>query len=180
MIVYILLSKQSDKPIEVVKVYESEVKAQEMLTTLAKFVDGTKFRIIQSEFEFSQVRRAKVVTVSKDEIAYSVEFAKFWSAYPRKTAKGEAYQAWLKANPPLDAVLKSLDWQRGCEDWTKGGGQFIPHPSTYLHQRRWEDERTTTTPVLTVIKHNCEYEGCDRPSNLMTERGRRCVNHISK
>ena len=114
------------------------------------------------------------------EVSGRVEFAKFWSAYPRKTAKGEAYQAWLKANPPLDAVLKSLDWQRGCEDWTKGGGQFIPHPSTYLHQRRWEDERTTTTPVLTVIKHNCEYEGCDRPSNLMTERGRRCVNHISK
>ena len=25
-------------------------------------------------------------------------------------------------------------------DWTKDNGQFIPYPTTYLNQRRWEDE----------------------------------------
>jgi hypothetical protein len=25
-------------------------------------------------------------------------------------------------------------------EWTKDGGQFIPHPATWLNQKRWEDE----------------------------------------
>ena len=37
-------------------------------------------------------------------------------------------------------MLKSLAWQRESEQWTREGGQFIPHPSTYLNEGRWMDE----------------------------------------
>ena len=26
------------------------------------------------------------------------------------------------------------------DEWTKNNGQFIPYPSTWLNQKRWEDE----------------------------------------
>lgn len=73
-------------------------------------------------------------------------FEAFWTAFPRKTAKPEAVKAWSKLDPddPLQAaLLKAVDRQRRWPSWTKDGGQFIPHPSTWLNQRRWEDEQAT-------------------------------------
>lgn len=67
-------------------------------------------------------------------------FEKFWSAYPRKEGgRPKALIAWIKAKPPLEVVLKALNWQRRSRQWLKDDGDFIPHPSTYLNQRRWED-----------------------------------------
>lgn len=71
-------------------------------------------------------------------------FDRFWSAYPRKTAKRNALKAFEKLHVTetlLTEMLAALDWQRQCEAWTKDGGQFIPHASTWLNGRRWEDER---------------------------------------
>ena len=68
------------------------------------------------------------------------DFVAFWKAYPRKVGKGAAMKAWLTHRPPPDAVLAALQWQAASEQWTKQRGAFIPHPATYLNQRRWEDE----------------------------------------
>ena len=76
------------------------------------------------------------------------DFLTFWKAYPRKVGKLAAIKAWLRQKPPIDAVLAALEWQRGDEQWVKDGGQFIPHPSTYLNNRRWEDERQTFNDLL--------------------------------
>jgi hypothetical protein len=32
-------------------------------------------------------------------------------------------------------------------EWTKEGGSFIPHASTYLNQERWEDEEITKRTI---------------------------------
>lgn len=71
-------------------------------------------------------------------------FPAFWSAYPRHVGKAAAVKAFarLKVTPPLlQSMLDALAWQRHQDGWTKDGGAFIPHPSTWLNQRRWEDER---------------------------------------
>ena len=75
----------------------------------------------------------------------SIGFMEFWKAYPKKVGKGAAEKSWSKAKPDLQAILAALAWQAKQEAWTKDGGQFIPNPSTYLNQRRWEDERPATT-----------------------------------
>jgi len=74
-------------------------------------------------------------------------FEAFWSAYPKKTGRGDAEQAWQKMRPPLDDVLTALGWQRQQQSWVKDKGQFIPMPSTWLNQKRWLDE--PTAPVRT-------------------------------
>ena len=43
-------------------------------------------------------------------------------------------------NPDIDKVLKSLSLLKNSDEWTKDDGKYIPHPSTWLNQRRWEDE----------------------------------------
>lgn len=73
-----------------------------------------------------------------------VWFTSFWQEYPNRVGKGAALKAWQKLNPDeatVEAIFSALKWQRRQEAWTKDGGKFIPHPSTWLNARRWEDER---------------------------------------
>lgn len=80
---------------------------------------------------------------SKDD-GYSQEFLEFWKLYPRKTGKGGAYKAWKKIKEPKTTLTKiqiALIWQKKLDQWIRDNGQYIPHPSTYLNQRRWEDEK---------------------------------------
>jgi uncharacterized protein YdaU (DUF1376 family) len=75
-------------------------------------------------------------------------FANFWNPYPRKTAKVQAQKAWAKLNPSealQKQILEALAAQCKSEQWTKDGGSFIPHASTWLNQRRWEDQLPTGT-----------------------------------
>lgn len=70
-------------------------------------------------------------------------FAEFWKAYPRKVGKDAARKAFEKRKPDralLDLMLVAVAAQQKGRDWTKDGGQFIPHPSTWLNQGRWMDE----------------------------------------
>lgn len=69
-------------------------------------------------------------------------FHTFWDAYPKKVDKRRAYEAFkrLKVTPELLAViLKALSAQKQSEQWQEAGGRFIPHATTWLNGRRWED-----------------------------------------
>lgn len=74
---------------------------------------------------------------------YTQEFKDFWTLYPRKVGKGAAWKAWKAMKPPHGTVLSAVSSQAKSKEWMKDGGQYIPHPSTWLNQRRWEDEGMT-------------------------------------
>lgn len=97
------------------------------------------------------------VRITPDHPGFDV----FWTAYPRKVARPTAKKAWDKATPPLDRVLAALAWQCLTEQWRKEGGQYIPHPSAYLNQRRWEDERPAPlgkpTPAPNPLAAYCDH-----------------------
>jgi hypothetical protein len=70
-------------------------------------------------------------------------FLKFYSAYPKKVAKVEAEKSFNKINPDdelLDKIILAVSKQSQTDQWKKDGGKYIPMPSTWLNQRRWEDE----------------------------------------
>lgn len=77
--------------------------------------------------------------------AASNGFAEFWQQYPKKVAKPDALKAWGKIKPSgqLQAdLMAGLAIQKVSDQWRKNGGEFIPHPSSWLNKRRWEDETT--------------------------------------
>jgi hypothetical protein len=86
--------------------------------------------------------RAPKVNGHTNGFEYTESFAKFWEAYPNKTAKGDAFKAWqkIKSRPAVEILLAAVEKQKSCSQWKRDSGQFIPHPSTWLNQRRWEDE----------------------------------------
>jgi hypothetical protein len=77
------------------------------------------------------------------------EFDQFWQAYPRKIGKAAARRAWAKAKtrPALTAIIAAIEAQRASEQWRKDGGQFIPHPATWINAGRWDDEVHTPAAV---------------------------------
>ena len=73
---------------------------------------------------------------------YTPAFNQFWGAYPNRKGKAQAFKAWRKLSlPDRDAALRDVPERlRRDREWIKDGGQYIPHASTYLNQRRWDDD----------------------------------------
>lgn len=69
-------------------------------------------------------------------------FQWFWSLYPRRDARLDAWKAWCQTRPNADTrnlILGALDWQ--IPKWAKDNFEYAPLPATYLRNQRWTDER---------------------------------------
>lgn len=87
--------------------------------------------------------RRRIRVSNETQNARAKDFDTFWSAYPRHTNKQAAQKAFYRLAPDADLlriILQSLSAWSKSEQWTKDGGQFIPHPATWLNGRRWEDD----------------------------------------
>lgn len=81
------------------------------------------------------------------EVKYTDVFLDFWDKYPRKVNKQNAFKAWkkLKVNDVVFAgIIDGLKRANASPAWVKNikeqTPEFIPHASTWLNGRRWEDE----------------------------------------
>jgi hypothetical protein len=85
-------------------------------------------------------RKAKPTTTEDPD------FAAFWTAYPRKTAKPAALKAWratAKGRPPLAELIAALEKHKASRQWQDP--QFVAHPATWLRGQRWLDELKAAT-----------------------------------
>lgn len=78
-------------------------------------------------------------------------FEEFWSEYPRKVSRKAALRAFRTAvgdgrlcdsrrEALFRDVMRGLRAHKRSSQWNRDGGQYIPHPSTWLNQERWNDE----------------------------------------
>ena len=67
------------------------------------------------------------------------QFEEFWKLYPRKKGKGAAKKKYrFIPEEKHKLILQSL--RAHIKAWKGVEEQFIPHPTTWLNQERWEDE----------------------------------------
>lgn len=71
-------------------------------------------------------------------------FARFWEVYPKKVNKKDAQKAFAKVKADVQVLLDAVERQKLSSQWCKDGGQYIPHPTTWLNQERWTDEMDTS------------------------------------
>ena len=76
-------------------------------------------------------------------------FDLFWKAYPRKVNKQGAIKAFEKVDVDVEVLIGAIENHKRSAQWAKDGGAFIPHPTTWLNQRRWEEE---LAPDLSIPK----------------------------
>ena len=138
---------------------EAEAEAQALSTEPSLPAPGSPDLSTDPPIPPPPPRRAKKPAPS----GQSKDFEQFWQTYPRKVGKGAALRAWrsAKLNGTLPAILTALDWQQRSDDWTKDNGRYVPHPATYLNQRRWEDE--PPAPPAWRACRRCGLECADMP-----------------
>lgn len=87
---------------------------------------------------------AKIVPITQENIRERLnDFDWFWSEYPRKKSKGDAFKAWKQTEsirPPIEEIIGAIESQLRGHDWQKDGGAFIPYPSSWLRAWGWADE----------------------------------------
>lgn len=86
----------------------------------------------------------KEIKILKKSIKENISrFDEFYQNYPRKVSKDAAKKAWeklckLKNFEPDTAIQNTANFAETCK-LLQTEKQFIPHPSTFLNQKRYED-----------------------------------------
>lgn len=104
------------------------------------------FRVTDSNDRREEKRRDK----SREDNIYTTEFEEFWNSFPKKVGKGDAFNAWNKINPSktLQAkMIKAIEEQGKSRQWKQG---YIPNPSTWLNQGRWDDKLEPSKKMLKI------------------------------
>ena len=86
--------------------------------------------------------KVRLDKIRLDKVSKSKYFDEFWNEYPKKKAKAKAKQTWesKKLDKEKKDILKGLKKYKQSQEWKEKKGKFIPYPTTFLNQRRWEDE----------------------------------------
>lgn len=72
---------------------------------------------------------------------YSEAFEAWWSIYPKKVGKGDAWKSWKrdKLDKKADQLIEKLEAQNAMQ-YSFTEYKFVPLPATYLNQSRYDDE----------------------------------------
>lgn len=91
------------------------------------------------------------------------KFEEFYKSYPRKVSK-ENVKKWFNKNKPNDElfeiIMTSLEKYKKSKQWKDK--QYIPYPSTWLNQKRWEDEieeEKTSDEIWKEIENELKEKG---------------------
>jgi len=74
-------------------------------------------------------------------------FTAFWSAYPKKAGKAAALKVWKRLRPSESlsaAIVAAVATAGQSRQWREG---YIPNPSRWLSEGRWDDEVEVARPV---------------------------------
>ena len=127
---------------------ENKTEQSKTKCTIKKEIKKEKEK--EEKENFVKKREQKREKEQKAKERTEESFARFWSAYPRHEAKAEARKAFEKLDPDeslLTVLLEAIRRRKDTAQWKEGGGRFVPHPSTWLNQRRWEDEVPPAAPA---------------------------------
>lgn len=86
---------------------------------------------------------ASVAKTATDAGVSKIPFSDFWERYPRKTDRTKAEKAWRNLSM---TEQKAAIADVGNGRFTNKEKRYIPHPTTYLHGKRWEDEHVAEKP----------------------------------
>lgn len=113
-------------------------------------VETSEEKVGMREEETEQKKPEQKKSKKDIDMEIDVMFRDFWNMYPRKDAKQNAsikfhsvmskISSSEKRTELLSMMIKSVNRSMNTEQWQKDGGKFIPMASTWINQKRWEDD----------------------------------------
>ena len=109
-----------------------------------------------------EIKKNNTTISPKGDSPIDQNFEEFWKEYPRKVSKQTALKIWVRLkleSSTIPQILSALQKQKQSEQWQRDGGQFIPHPTTWLNQRRWEDQVVVIEDWAVLAKRKAKERG---------------------
>ena len=122
------------------RAYTLDEKQGVPLTNVYKKIESTVTRRVPDvRIEENRIEENRL---DNNTLGQRVDFNIFWIQYPEKKAKGRAELFWkkMKVKEQTDAIEAIKKQLLNNHFKGKDGKDYIPHPTTWLNQRRWEDE----------------------------------------
>lgn len=125
----------------------SEKKLTDTLSMLFGWVEQRDIKPISSQYQNdlseTETETETECDITHHDITPPNGFETFWETYPRKVGRGAAEKAWSKISFSIgvfEKIVAAVAAQSQQAAWLKDDGQFIPHPATWLNQKRWLDQ----------------------------------------
>ena len=133
--------------------------------SLLEFDNNKAYRLIKDEciqntgecYPQVSIGKVSIDKINKDMSILNGRdgwFNQFWNMYPKKIQRKTSEQKFklhVKDELTFNAVMLNLSIMCKSNEWTKDNGQYIPNPTTYLNQHRWEDETKPTVKISSFL-----------------------------
>ena len=124
---------------------------------------STKYNKVLNIQSTKETKKEKEIK-KKESLLDEVEkmFLEFWTAYPKKVDKKGSFRAFKnipKLKEVFPGIMRALEVQKGSRQWTSDNGQYIPNPTTYIHQERWltvTEKDELQTQIDQIVKENID------------------------
>jgi len=136
------------------RISERDLKA--LLPQLNNFVEQDASNLLAESYQDASLYKEKEREIELEEnrtldmpkkvrSPALAAFEAFWKVYPKRVGKGRAQSAWNKAirEASPDVIVEAVRQAQ----WD-ANPKFIPHPATWLNDKRWLDEKPP--PRLTL------------------------------
>lgn len=78
--------------------------------------------------------------ISREVAELDSMFEQFWKAYPKKVDPKGCKKKFVKIKnlkQIFPDIMSALETQKQSKQWNEENGRFIPNPSTWINQERW-------------------------------------------
>ena len=102
--------------------------------------EGGRSETPETETETEEKRERKAIP------RVAARFDEFWQAYPEKKGRADAERSWRRhgLDALADTIIADVAARKvGDRQWLEG---YVPHGSTYVNKRGWEDAITPPRP----------------------------------
>ena len=140
-------------------------KPREVPTTCGEndTIQNTKYNKVLNIQSTKETKKEKEIK-KKESLLDEVEkmFLEFWTAYPKKVDKKGSFRAFKnipKLKEVFPGIMSALEVQKKSRQWTSDNGQFIPNPTTYIHQERWltvTEKDELQTQIDQIVRDNID------------------------
>lgn len=93
---------------------------------------------------------------AKAEVLHLDGFGDFYAAYPRREKRAAAERAWRKLKPSRavrDKISARVKHALDTGEWQINRRRFIPLPASFLNEKRWEDDVTSSASVSSTYEY---------------------------
>jgi hypothetical protein len=113
-------------------------------------------------------------TVSVGEKVAPSDFDVFWGVYPRKVGKTKAQRVWVRLSKvDKAAALQALPEHVTMWKVKQVAAEFIPHPTSWLNGRRWEDELLPQQQVVSAFGASRSAPGMGLIKHIISNRAQK-------